>query len=143
MNMRASRIIAIDPGERRIGVAICDDTRLIARPLIVLAHSSVENDSAAIAALAHEHGASLILVGIALDSEGEVGPQARKGMRLVEALRKYPHLRVEPRDESYSSAAAAQARRAQGGARSKRGPLDAAAAAVILQEYLDTLGQTQ
>ncbi len=130
--------MAIDPGERRIGVAICDETRLIARPLLVIEHASVEDNAARIAALAREHGANLILVGLALDSEGQVGPQARKGMRLVEALRTHPGLDVEPRDESFSSEAAAQARRAQGGARRKRDPLDAAAAAVILQEYLDT-----
>jgi putative pre-16S rRNA nuclease len=141
--MSTSRIMAIDPGERRIGVAICDDMRMVARPLLVLEHSSMENDAARIAALAREHGVSLLLVGVALDSEGEVGPQARKGMRLVEALHRYPDFLVETRDESYSSQMAAQARLAQGGPRRKRGPLDATAAAIILQEYLDTLGQAK
>ncbi len=141
--MRESRILAVDPGERRIGVAICDDSHIVARPLLILDHSSVAEDAARIAALARDNNASLILVGVALDSEGHIGPQARKALRLMEALRKHPALHVEPRDESFSSETAARARAEQGRARGKRRPLDATAAAVILQEYLDTLGQAE
>ncbi len=70
------------------------------------------------------------MIGLALDSEGEVGPQARRAVRLAEALRELTPLNVETWDESGSTIAAR---------RNKRDDplLDARAAAVILQEYLD------
>jgi len=140
MTMHASRILAVDPGERRIGIAISDEMKMVARPLLVLEHRSVGEDASRIVALAKENSADLVLIGVALDTEGVIGRQARKGLRLVEAIRAQSDLRVEPRDESFSTETAASARRAQGTTRRKRvASIDAAAAAVILQEYLDTL----
>jgi putative Holliday junction resolvase len=141
MTEHASRILAIDPGERRIGVAISDVMKMVARPLLVLDHRSVSEDASRIVALAKENSVELVLVGMALDAEGLIGPQARKGLRLVEAIRAQSDLRVEPRDESFSTETVASARRSQGTTRRKGvASIDAAAAAVILQEYLDTIG---
>jgi putative Holliday junction resolvase len=141
MTVHASRILAVDPGERRIGIAISDETKVVARPLLVLQHRSVSEDASRIVALAKENSADLVLVGVALDAEGVIGPQARKGVRLAEAIRAQSDLRVEPRDESFSTETAASARRAQDTTRRKRvASIDAAAAAAILQEYLDTIG---
>jgi len=132
------RVLAVDPGERRLGIALSDETRTVARPLLVLAHQSLSEDAERIVALARAHAADLVLVGVALDSDGEVGVQARKGLRLVKAIREQSDLRVESCDESYSTRAAARARRNRGATRARqKADLDAAAAAVILQEYLD------
>ena len=125
-----ARVLAVDPGNVRIGLAISDPTGTIARPLSILHHISRHEDAIAILKAAAEHEAARILVGVALDLEGEVGPQARMALRLVDVLREEGDLPVLTWDESGSTQAA------------KRGPrgdrlLDARAAAVILQEYLD------
>jgi putative Holliday junction resolvase len=125
-----SPVVAVDPGEARIGLAISDPTRSIARPLEVLHHTSRAADAQAILERAVRHGAGIIIIGVAFDSEGEVGPQARRAMRLAEALRGLTSLAVEIWDESGSTRAAQRGKRDD--------PLlDARAAAVILQEYLD------
>jgi putative Holliday junction resolvase len=122
-------VLGVDPGDERIGLAVSDPTGTIARPLDVLQHQSRVSDAREILEIAGLHRAELIVVGIAYDIEGGLGPQARKAMRLVEAIRQSGALAVETWDESLSSAQAAQS--------SSSRPLDARAAAVILQEYLD------
>ena len=125
-----SRVLAVDPGDVRIGVAISDPTATIARPLKVLTHVSREQDARAILALAEEHDAARIVVGVPYDLEGKAGPQARKALRLLGKLASMTELPVEAWDESGSTQAAEAV---PGG----RAPLDARAAAVILQDYLN------
>lgn len=133
------RILAVDPGEKRIGVAISDPGNLLARPLIVLAHVSRPVDAATIAALASEQDVGLIIVGQALDADGQVTPQGRSAARLVTALRFQTSIPVILWDEGGSTQAARQVRLRAGARRNKRsGHLDDVAAAVILQSYLDT-----
>jgi putative holliday junction resolvase len=135
------RILAVDPGEKRLGIALSDPTGTLARPLLVLKHVSRAVDAAQIAQLAVEHEAVRIIIGIALDEEGNLTPQARHAVRLAEAVRLQTHLPVELWDESGSTQAARSARIAMGVSRKKRsGHLDEVAAAVILQSYLDSPG---
>ncbi|MEW6568931.1 MAG: Holliday junction resolvase RuvX [Chloroflexota bacterium] len=124
------RVLAVDPGEARIGLAISDESGTIARPLAVLRHSSRDKDAEGIAQRARLEGAERIVVGIALDADGSIGPQARRAQRLIEALRAHTQLPIETWDESGSTQAAARGWR-------RDALLDARAAAVILQEYLD------
>jgi len=125
-----ARILAVDPGEVRLGLAISDPTGTIARPLLVLRHISRRKDALRILDLASKHDVAKILVGIALNMEGKVGSQARKGLRLADALRTEGDLPVLTWDESGSTQAAQRNR--------GRDPMiDARAAAFILQEYLD------
>lgn len=124
------RILAVDPGDVRIGLAVSDPTRTIARPLKIIEHSSRADDAAVIAREAASQEADLILVGLALDQDGRVGPQARKAMRLVEVLRATASVGVETWDESGSTQTALEFDGNDGG------PVDAHAAAVLLQEYL-------
>ncbi len=132
------RVLAIDPGDKRIGVALSDATGTIAQPLSVIGHVSRALDAAAIAQLAREQGAAEIIVGQALDEEGDAGPQARKAARLAEAIRSQTDLPVTLWDESSSTQIARETRMEMGVARRKRrGHLDDLAAAVILQSYLD------
>jgi putative holliday junction resolvase len=133
------RILAVDPGEKRIGLAISDPTGTIANPLRVLKHVSRPIDAAAIAQIAQENEAGRIVVGQALDDEGEPTPASKRSERLAEAIRLQTELEVELWDESDSTQTARAARIEMGVARRKRrGHLDDLAAAVILQSYLDS-----
>jgi putative Holliday junction resolvase len=135
------RILAIDPGEKRIGIAISDPTRTIASPLTVIQHISRPIDAASIADLARQHQVGLIVVGKALDEEGEPTPQSRRSDRLAEAIRQQCDIRLVIWDESFSTQKARQARITMGVKRDKRrGHLDEIAATVILQSYLDNEG---
>ncbi len=132
------RVLAVDPGEKRLGIAISDPTGTLARPLQVVKHVSRAVDAAVIASLAAEQGAVRIIVGQALDDEGSPTPQARHAERLAEAIRAQTTLPVDLWDESGSTQAARGARIAMGVSRRKRsGHLDDIAATVILQTYLD------
>ena len=132
------RILAVDPGEKRMGIAISDPTGTIANPLIVLKHVARLKDAAAIAQLAEQHGAGLIVIGQNLDIEGEPTLQSRRAGRLAEAIRTHTAVPVQMWDESGSTKTAQAARIAMGVRRSKRrGHVDDLAATVILQSYLD------
>lgn len=124
------RVLAIDPGDVHLGVALSDPTATIASPLLVLRHSSRQRDVQALIEAARQHQVERIVVGVPYGQEGDIGPQARKALRLAEALRSATTLPVVIWDESGSSRAARRGRRSD--------PLEhARAAAVILQEHLD------
>jgi putative Holliday junction resolvase len=125
-----SRVLAVDPGDARIGLAISDESHVVARPLMVLEHQSRTIDAEAIVQIAREQDASLIVVGVAYGIDGETGPQAQKGLRLADALRAAGAGSVELWDESGSTLRAQQIS-------SSASELDARAAAVILQDFLD------
>jgi len=127
---RLSRVLAVDPGEARIGLALSDELGVVARPLSVLRHRAREADARAILRIAVEHRVTRVVVGLALDSEGQEGPQARRALRLVEVLQKLSDMPVTTWDESGSTVAALEGQGAES-------MLDARAAAVILQEFLD------
>lgn len=132
-----SKVLAVDPGEVRIGIAISDETGTLARPLTILRHVSRPDDARRIVELAQQAEAGAIVVGLPLDAQGEVGPKARSALRLVEALRAIYQMPVIPWDESYSSQKAAEIRIQAGVRRRTRAkPIDDLAAAVILQDYL-------
>jgi putative holliday junction resolvase len=138
MNLKPGRILAVDPGERRIGLAISDPSGTIANPLKVIKHISRIVDAAAIANTAKAMDAELIIVGQALDSEGRPGPMARRAARIAEAIRLQSEIPVLLWDESGSTEIARSARVTMGLGRKKRtGHLDDLAALVILQSYLD------
>jgi len=135
------RILAVDPGEVRIGIALSDPSGTVANPLTVLRHISRPLDAAGIASLAAENEAGLIVVGQVLDSENHPTPQSRRSARLAAAIRSQTSLPVVLWDESDSTQAARAARIALGAPRHKRGGhLDDLAATYILQTYLDAHG---
>jgi putative holliday junction resolvase len=133
------RILAIDPGEKRIGLALSDPTGTIASPLMVLGHTSRPVDATAIADLALQYQVELIVVGHSLDDDGSSTPLSRRATRLAEAIRLRCDIPIKMWDESFSTQEARQARIEMGTTRRKRrGHLDDLAASVILQSYLDT-----
>jgi putative Holliday junction resolvase len=132
------RILAVDPGEKRIGIALSDPSGTIANPLTVLNHVSRAVDAASIAQLAIEHDAGLIIVGQALDDDNQPTPQSRRAYRLAAAIRSQTAIPVKLWDETGSTQAAQAARIAMGVSRRKRrGHMDDIAATYILQTFLD------
>jgi putative Holliday junction resolvase len=135
------RILAIDPGEKRIGVAISDPTATIASPLTVLKHISRPVDAAAIAELANQQDARLIVIGKSLDEQGLPTPASRRADRLVNAIRQQCDLPITTWDESFSTQDARHVHIIMNVPRHKRGGhLDDLAATMILQSYLDWKG---
>ena len=133
------RILAVDPGEKNLGIALSDPTGTIANPLTVLHHVSRPLDAAAIASLATEYGAGVIVVGYTLDDEGNPTPQGRRATRLAAAIRDQSTVPVILWDESGSTQAARQARLDLDVTRRRRsGHLDELAATYILQTFLDS-----
>jgi len=132
------RVLAVDPGEQRLGIALSDPTGTIANPLVVIKHVSRPKDAAAIIQLAQENDAGLIVVGQALDSDGQPSAQGRRAARLAQAIQEQTDLQVVLWDESGSTSAARQAMINMGVSRRKRrGHLDHLAATYILQTYMD------
>jgi putative Holliday junction resolvase len=133
-----NRILAVDPGEVNLGIALSDPTQTIASPLTVIRHTSRDEDAQKILALADEHQVETIVIGQALDWDGGVSLQGRKAARLAGAVKEHTEIQVVLWNEYGSTQKARQARRQMGVSRKKRGGhLDEIAAAVILQSYLD------
>ena len=131
------RILALDLGERRTGVALSDSLGWLATPLTVLKSSGREAELAAIVELVQSHRVEQVVVGYPRSLDGSVGPQAQRVDKFVAQLRNHlPEVPVILWDERLSTA---QAERLvhETGRRVQRERIDAAAAAVILQSYLD------
>jgi putative Holliday junction resolvase len=134
-----SRILGIDPGDVRIGLALSDSSQTIASPFTVLKHVSRANDAARIVEIANQNEVGLIVIGQSIDDEGQPSFQGRKAARLGEAIQAITNLPVEFWDESFSTQMAHQSRLARSVKRKKNtGHIDDAAAAILLQTYLDT-----
>ena len=134
------RLLALDVGERRIGVAVSDPTGTLARPLKTIVRASRRADFQAIAQVVDDCAATRIIVGLPLSLDGTEGPQARQVRRYAERLAQAVSVPIEFWDERYSSMVATEILRVKGKHRDRRqgrGAIDAAAAAVVLQSYLD------
>jgi len=132
------RILAVDPGSKRLGLAVSDPTGTIANPLTVIPHVSRLLDAAAIAEQAAVHEAGLIVVGQSLDEQGQPTFEGRRAARFASALRTQTALQVVLWDEVLTTQDARAARIMLGVSRQKRsGHLDDLAATILLQSYLD------
>lgn len=138
--MKAMRCLGLDVGERRIGVAVSDETQSIAQPLEVLAAgSSAAAAVRALAALAAEHEVETIVVGLPLSlGGGDRGAAAARAREIGEGLRRTGAAKVVYLDERFSTAEAERLLIGAGVRRDKRrAVVDKLAAAIILQAYLD------
>jgi len=137
------KLLALDVGDRRVGVAVSDLSGLIATPLTVIRRSSKVEDFAKIARLVREQGAEGLVIGHPLNTDGSAGPQARRVERYAVAMSEA--LRLDGLSvpmimwDEHGSTQRAQALMISAGrsAKDRRQRIDAAAAAVILQDYLD------
>ncbi len=132
------RLLGLDIGDVRIGVAVCDSLEIAAFPVgLVRRVGSLKRDVAAVAALAVEQEAEGIVVGLPLSLDGSVGPQAMKTQGFAKALANTLSLPLVFWDESLSSVEAEELLIAQGVSRAKRREkIDQTAAALILESYL-------
>lgn len=143
------RVVGLDVGERRIGVAISDATRTLARPLVVLTRSRGGNDAVGLAVdlvaaeiarlAAEEDGVQAVVVGLPRRLDGSPNEMTALVLAFADALRVRVGLPVVLQDERLSSREA-ESRLAvrERDWRVRKQRLDAAAAAVILQDYLDS-----
>ncbi len=132
------RCLGLDVGDRRIGVALSDDTATLASALTTVARAGPRKDVARITAIARENGVETIVVGLPLRMDGTRGEQAEKTLRFAEDLRTRARLPVVTLDERLTTVEAEEILARAG----VRGPVrkrlvDQVAAVVILQEYLD------
>jgi putative Holliday junction resolvase len=135
------RVMAVDPGSRRVGVAVSDPTGTIAQPLAVLPAEPAETLVARLVQVAREQEATRLVVGLPRRMDGSHGPEARAARTLAGELRRASGLPVALVDERLTSVAAERALLAGGASRARRRQLsDPVAAALILQSYLDGAG---
>lgn len=132
--MASGRVLALDVGRKRTGVALSDALGITARPLTVLPRASDEADAATVARLVHDNDARRVVVGLPLLPSGDRGEEAQLVEQFAATLRATLAVPVELWDESFSTLEAAR-RRTERGARGST-DLDADAAAVILEEWL-------
>jgi putative Holliday junction resolvase len=133
----SGRILGLDPGERRIGVAVADPTGTIASPVRYI-DTKTESVEEAIRSLCEEHEASLIVVGLPVSLDGSEGPSARMARSVGAMAATATGLPVEYHDERFTSHTAERALLAGGVTRRKRKERrDQVAAAVMLQSFLE------
>ncbi|HEX9052711.1 MAG TPA: Holliday junction resolvase RuvX [Anaeromyxobacter sp.] len=132
------RTLGIDLGRVRIGLALADDVLRTARPLEVIARTTQAADLAAIAGAAREYEVDRVVLGLPLNMDGSEGPSARLARAFAPRLREALAVPVELFDERLSTFEAEIRLRDQGfSAKDRRSRVDAEAAAVILQGWLD------
>jgi len=139
--VRQGRVLGIDAGDRRVGVALSDESRLLASPLTVLDRGNgLAPVLDALAALSVREGVVKVVVGLPLNVDGSRGRQARRAQDFARVASRVLALPIEMWDERLSTQQAEEILRAQGRNLRRirqRGEVDAVAAAVILQDYLD------
>ncbi len=136
--LQRRRLLALDPGERRTGVAVSDELGLFAHPRPAIHASDRAALVEAVAALVRDEQAAEVVVGMPLSLSGGDSAQTSTVRALVAALRQRLDVPVSAWDERLSSVQAA--RSARGAARRRSGELDSAAASLILQAVLDSRG---
>lgn len=137
------RILGIDFGSRRIGVALSDPTGSMAQPLTVIENIKNESDINKISELVLEYNVEEVVVGLPLSLSGEVKPQAQAVLEYVEKLKKALDVPVKTWDErlttSFAERTLVESRVRRG---RRKEVIDKVAAAVMLQGYLDSKKST-
>jgi putative Holliday junction resolvase len=129
-----SRVVALDYGRARTGVAVSDETGVLARPLGVVERASSERGLAEVCAIIERERADLVLVGLPLTLRGEHGAQADETSAFVDRLKRRCPIPIRTEDERFTTSIA---RRTRPTGRRHRDLDDPAAATVLLQGFLD------
>ena len=131
--------MGLDLGDSRIGVALSDPTGTIAGALTTLQRKNPDQDIAELGKLAAEHAVSKLIIGLPINMDGSLGPQAKKTQAFAERAGAALGIPVEFWDERLSSRAVESVLIEAGMSRQKRkGVIDKVAAVYILQGYLDS-----
>jgi len=132
------RVLAVDPGSRRVGLAISDPTGTIAQPLATVPAEPRSTLPARLAEAARRHEVTRIVVGLPRRMDGSDGPEAKAARQLAVELRRASGMPVELEDERLTTAAAERSLIAGGVRREKRrATVDRVAATLLLQSHLD------
>jgi putative Holliday junction resolvase len=141
------KLLGLDIGERRIGVAFGDSTLRLATPVDVIVRTSLEQDARAVGAFVCEYGATQLVVGLPRNMDGTTGAQAEATQAYAEKITRALDLPLVFWDERLTTVEATRRTRATGAptrtsrglrrGRKSRRALDAIAAAVILQDFMD------
>ncbi|MBX3313509.1 MAG: Holliday junction resolvase RuvX [Actinobacteria bacterium] len=134
------RVLALDLGEKRIGVAVCDADGRVATPVTTVdRHRDRPRLHRELAELVRDYEAEIVLLGLPVDLQGELGPAARAVLAERDELAALLPVPVEVHDERFTTRIADRALRERGDldARARRRVVDMMAAAVILQDWLD------
>ena len=139
-----NRIIGLDVGDKKIGVALSDPSQVLATPLKTILRVSDESAIEEIVNLTKKYDASKIVVGLPYSLNGQIGKQAEKVLSFAEQITRATSIDMVMQDERLSSVSADQKLREAGkkGTKLKKG-IDAAAATVILQSYIDEVKQNE
>ena len=134
------RNLGLDIGDKRIGVAISDPEGILASPLVTINRDNDDKAIDAIVQLVSKYEVERIVVGLPYSLDGNIGKQAGRVIEFIEKLSKSTRAEIETRDERFSTVAVERLL-AEAGIKSSRAKSrrDAAAAAFILQGYLDSL----
>jgi putative Holliday junction resolvase len=134
------RIMGVDWGQRRIGIALSDESRTIASPHTVLHRSgSLDRELDHVVTVSGENDVCLIVFGLPVRLDGSAGPEAKGVLEVIEKLGEKTQIPVKTWDERLSTTAAERALLEGNVSRKKRrGIIDQVAAALILQSYLDS-----
>lgn len=133
-----SRILAVDYGRKRIGLALSDELGLTAQPLLTLLRTNRRNDLRRLREICGKHSVARILVGHPVHMTGEAGPMAEEAAVFAARLQKDLDIEVELVDERLTSWEAEQTMaEVRSRSRRKRAPIDDVAAAVLLRDYLE------
>ncbi|MDQ6692414.1 MAG: Holliday junction resolvase RuvX [Candidatus Dormibacteraeota bacterium] len=137
----AGRVLAVDPGTHRVGLALSDESQQVASPLRTVAAEPLATLAARLAEVAREVGAMEVVVGLATNLDGSRGDAARAGLALAEQLKRTTRLPVTLYDERLTSVAAERELIGQGVRRQRRRQVrDQMAATLILQGFLTRSG---
>jgi len=132
------RILGLDIGEKRIGVAVSDPSGTVATPLRVLDASTALSSNSELADIVAEYDVSLVVVGLPLSLDGTEGPQAARVRDAAARVNELLAVSIDFADERLSSVEAMRALGAGGvSAKASRGRVDMIAASLLLQGYLD------
>lgn len=136
---RGGRLLGVDWGEKRIGLALSDESQLIAQPLTTLIRRAGKRfPMHRLVTLVQEHAVTGAVVGLPLAADGSEADAARQARALAQEIARHAGLTVDLWDERFTTARALQAVREMGGTTTgRRAELDALAATLLLQHYLD------
>ena len=132
------RVLAVDLGAARTGLAVCDEDEVLASPAGVVAERDRQRLAEKIAAAAREQGAGAVVVGLPRNMDGTEGESAKGAREFVERLRALVGVPVELRDERGTTITAhGFLNDTDTRGKKRKAAIDAVAATVILQDYLD------
>lgn len=138
MQSAVMRILGLDMGTRRIGVALSDALGLTAQPLTVLVRTTPSEDLTAVEALVAHHHVEAVVLGLPLTLRGQRGPQAQRVMAFAETLRRRLTVPIHLVDERLTTVEGTRVLQALGATRrTRRQTIDRVAAQLILQQFLE------